>query len=54
VTKNVTIGRGSVIAAHSAVSRDIPAWTIAAGVPARPVKSFDASQGRWLPISNER
>lgn len=47
VTKNVRIGRGAVIAAHSAVSRDIPAYTIAAGIPAVPVKRFDPSLGRW-------
>jgi acetyltransferase-like isoleucine patch superfamily enzyme len=47
VTKNVTIGRGAVIAAHSAVSRNIPAYTLAAGTPARPVKRFNFSLSRW-------
>ena len=39
VTRNVRIGKGSVIGAHSVVTRDIPPYSIAMGVPARVVKS---------------
>lgn len=35
VLTGLTIGRGSVIAAGSVVTRDIPPYSIAAGVPAR-------------------
>jgi acetyltransferase-like isoleucine patch superfamily enzyme len=34
----VTIGRGAIIAAGAVVTRDIPAYAIAAGVPAQVVK----------------
>jgi acetyltransferase-like isoleucine patch superfamily enzyme len=34
------VGERAVIAAHAAVVRPIPAWTLAAGVPARPVETF--------------
>lgn len=34
----VTIGRGAVIAAGAVVSKDIPPYCIAGGVPARPIK----------------
>lgn len=34
VTSNVTIGKGSVIGAHSVVTRDIPPYSVAMGVPA--------------------
>jgi acetyltransferase-like isoleucine patch superfamily enzyme len=38
ITKNVTIGRGSVIGAGSVVTHDIPAYSVAAGVPARVIR----------------
>lgn len=34
VTRNVTIGKGSVVGAHSVVTKDIPPYSIAMGVPA--------------------
>jgi acetyltransferase-like isoleucine patch superfamily enzyme len=34
------VGERAVIAAHAVVVRPIPAWTLAAGVPARPVETF--------------
>jgi len=40
VLAGVHIGRGAVIAAGSVVTRDIPANVLAAGVPARPVRSL--------------
>lgn len=37
VLAGVTIGDGCVIAASSVVTRDMPAWSIAAGTPAKPI-----------------
>jgi acetyltransferase-like isoleucine patch superfamily enzyme len=37
VLTGVTIGRGSIIAAGSVVARDIPAYSIAVGVPAKAI-----------------
>ena len=37
ILKGVTIGENAVIGAGSVVTSDVPADTIAAGVPARPV-----------------
>lgn len=39
ILQGVTIGRGSVIGAGAVVTRDIPPWSIAVGVPARIVGS---------------
>jgi len=39
INKGVTIGKGSVIGSGSVVTRDIPAYSIAAGVPCRIVRS---------------
>lgn len=38
VLPGVTIGEGAVIAAGSVVTKDIPAFTVAAGVPAKVIK----------------
>jgi acetyltransferase-like isoleucine patch superfamily enzyme len=35
ILKGVTIGAGAVVAAGAIVTKDIPPYTIAAGVPAR-------------------
>ncbi len=34
----VTIGNGSIIGARSVVNKDMPAWTICAGHPCKPIK----------------
>lgn len=39
VNKGVTIGRGSVIGAGSVVTRDIPPYSIAVGIPCKPIRS---------------
>lgn len=41
----VSIGEGSIIAAGAVVTHDIPPYTIAAGVPAKPLRNrFNASE----------
>ncbi len=40
ITRGVTIGDGSVIGAGSVVTQDVPPKCIAAGVPARIIKSY--------------
>ena len=39
ITAGVRIGRGSIIGAGSVVTKDIPAWSVAIGSPARVIKS---------------
>ncbi len=38
VGPGVTIGDGAVLGARSSVFKDIPAWVVAAGTPARPLR----------------
>lgn len=40
ILKGVTIGEGAVIGAGSVVTHDIPAWSVAAGNPAKVVKKL--------------
>ncbi len=39
VLRGVDIGRGSVVGAHAVVTRDIPPYSVAVGVPARVIRS---------------
>lgn len=40
ILPGVTIGEGSIIGANSVVTKDIPAYSIACGVPAKVIKSL--------------
>ena len=40
VQMGVTIGDGCVVGAGSVVTRDMPAWTVCAGVPCRPIRPY--------------
>lgn len=40
VMPGVTIGEGAIVGAYSLVTKDIPAWTIATGRPAKVVKKI--------------
>ncbi|WP_312169004.1 acyltransferase [Microbacterium sp.] len=45
ITSGVTIGRGVVIGSGSVVTRDIPDFSIAAGSPAKVIRTRDTSKG---------
>ena len=44
IMPGVTIGEGAVIGAGSVVTRDIPPYSVAVGVPAKVIRTFDAKK----------
>lgn len=50
VLPGTRIGEGSIIGANSVVSGNIPPSCIAFGVPARPVKQYDAETKSWTSL----
>ena len=47
VLPGVTIGRGSIIGSMSVVTRDVPPYCIAVGVPAKVVKKYNFETATW-------
>lgn len=41
IMPGVTVGEGAIVGAGAMVTKDIPAWTLALGCPAKVVKTFD-------------
>ncbi len=54
VTAGAEIGEGSVIGANSVVIGRVAPFTIAAGLPARPVKTFCFERQRWVSCRESR
>lgn len=50
ILAGVHIGRGVVVASNAVVTHDVQENTIVAGVPARPIKRWDAASGSWVRI----
>jgi acetyltransferase-like isoleucine patch superfamily enzyme len=47
----VTIGRHAVIGANAVVNRDIPAFSVAVGAPARVIKRYDFDLRQWVKVN---
>jgi acetyltransferase-like isoleucine patch superfamily enzyme len=54
VLGGVSLGDGCVVGANSVVTRSLPAGTIAAGSPARPLRRWDDAAGSWVRATAER
>jgi len=46
VLKGVTVGQGAVVAAGAVVTKDVPPYTLVAGVPARAIRILRAPESR--------
>lgn len=53
VLPGVTIGKGSIIGSNSVVTKSIPPYCIAVGIPALVVKKFNFETNRWEKSKNE-
>jgi acetyltransferase-like isoleucine patch superfamily enzyme len=47
ILPGVRIGSHSVIGAGSVVTKDISAFTVAVGNPAKPIKQYNVEKGKW-------
>jgi len=54
ILPGVSIGKGSIVGAGSVVTRDVPPYTIVAGVPARVVRSLDTPSAEVERIESSR
>lgn len=45
------IGKNSVIAANSVVTKDIPDYSVCAGVPAKVIKKYCFERNEWISVS---
>lgn len=48
ILRGVSIGEGSIIGTNSVVTRDIPPFSVAVGVPAKVIRTFDPQRKAWL------
>lgn len=51
ILSGVTIGKHSVVAAGSVVSRSIPPYSVCAGIPAKVIKQYDFTTGKWIKVA---
>lgn len=50
IQMGVNVGRGSIIAANTVVTKDVPANSIVAGAPAKVIKKFDKEHNEWRKV----
>lgn len=50
IMQGVSVGEKSIIGAASVVTKDIPAYSIAAGSPARVIKQYDFYLHQWVKV----
>jgi len=50
IVGNISVGKQCVIGANSVVTKDIPDYSVAVGIPAKVIKRYDFEQQQWIKI----
>ncbi|MDD3419047.1 MAG: acyltransferase [Candidatus Gastranaerophilales bacterium] len=48
ILDGVTIGKNCVLAAGTVVTKNVPDYTVVAGIPAKPIKIYDKTAQSWV------
>lgn len=48
ITKGVSIGKGSIVGSNSVVTKNIPAYSMAVGNPAKIIKIYSKEKQKWI------
>lgn len=51
IVGNVSIGRNCVVGANSVVTKDIPDYSVAVGIPAKVIKHYDFQRKEWIKLN---
>ena len=54
ITAGVTVGKHSVVAGGSVVTRNVPAYSVVGGNPARVLKKYDEEAALWIKSTSHR
>ncbi len=50
ILRGVRVGKGSIVGTNSVVTKDIPEYSIAVGIPARVVSRYNLAARAWEPV----
>ncbi|CAN5154410.1 acyltransferase [soil metagenome] len=50
IMENIRIGKHAVVGANSVVTKDVPPFSVVAGIPAKVIKKYDSKKKQWLKV----